>query len=199
MPHLLYDCHGDLHCLDAYAHKVSTLEPAAILHQENFGHLMIEEQGLLDIAAHACSRTFHVTNKPLVCDTSTVSHRHPMKLVVTEKNIVRVLNDDFGLHQCSCPRGIWWEALLNDPDYRSPSPDLPPLDELHKAYDELHDSRSHKRTAADLSDSDEDSGSSSPSLPPAKRMRTGPCASIVAKMEPKSANATGSGEAGYEN
>ncbi|KAL0564582.1 hypothetical protein V5O48_017459 [Marasmius crinis-equi] len=221
MPHLLYNCHGDLHCLDTYARNVSTIEPAATLYQENFVDLTIEEQGLLDIAAHGCSRTFHVTNQPLMCETST-SHRHPMKLVVTEQNIVRVLNDDFGLHQCSCPRGIWsaprslsrcilnawgiwlerlrrWEALLNDPDYRSPSPDLPPLEELHKAYDELHNSRSHKRTAAEVSDSDEESGSSSPSPPPAKRLRTGPCELIVAKMEVKSATATGSDEDGDEN
>ncbi|KAL0567651.1 hypothetical protein V5O48_014342 [Marasmius crinis-equi] len=183
MPHLSYTCHGDEHCLDKYAGTVSTLKPSTLLPQENFVPLTIEEQGLLDIACHACL-SFSVINSPLVCESSAVSHRHPMKLIVTEDSIVRVLNDDYGLFDCTCGRSvcsaprslsrcllsawaIWleklrrWEALMNLPDYRSPSPDLPELSELFSCI------TPRKRAVDKL---EEDSGSSV-QPPPAKRVR----------------------------
>ncbi|KAL0571577.1 hypothetical protein V5O48_010383 [Marasmius crinis-equi] len=200
MPHLSSTCHGDELCLDEYARHVSTLDPGAILPLHNFTHLSIEEQGLVDIASRASVDFCSISG---ACELSNA--HHPLKLVV-EDNIVKVLNDDYGL--CTCQRlfryiprslskcilsawEIWlerlrrWEALMTDPEYRSPSPDLPPLDQLFAIF-ETGPEVSKKRPAEESEDEEDNA---SPSPPPAKRMRTGPCPDVVRKMKARSAEA----------
>ncbi|KAL0562433.1 hypothetical protein V5O48_019654, partial [Marasmius crinis-equi] len=67
-------------------------------------------------------------------------------------------------------------------DYRSPSPDLPTLDELFQGI-------SKKRPAAEDLEADSSSPSSEDERYPkyAKRMRTGPCRDIVRNMEKRRA------------
>ncbi|KAL0571295.1 hypothetical protein V5O48_010672 [Marasmius crinis-equi] len=201
MPHLSYDCHGRKHCLDDFSRKLSTLYPAESLPLQNFVHLPDEEKGLLEIAAHACGDLCSDS----VCTSSSDGTRHLLKLVV-ENGVVLVLNDDFGLHQCTCrevvyrvPKSLsqcilsgWeiyverlrrWEALLNLPNYRSPSPDLPELSQLHQSFAR----NTAQKRAAEETDEGEQSDSSCPSPPPAKRMRTGPCADIVRKITARKA------------
>ncbi|KAL0566288.1 hypothetical protein V5O48_015729 [Marasmius crinis-equi] len=196
MPHLSSDCHGNERCLDAFSSKLSTLEPAELHPTENFAHLTTKEEGLLAIAAHACEG---LCRRP-VCSSSPIRKRHSLQLVV-EDDAVMVLNEDYGLDGCTChevtyrvPKSlgwnIWlerlhrWEDMLSSSEYRSPSPDLPPLDKLFAR------TIPSKRAAEDIDDSDSnESGFSSPPPPPAKRMRTGPCADVVRKIAAKKAAA----------
>ncbi|KAL0566322.1 hypothetical protein V5O48_015693 [Marasmius crinis-equi] len=199
MPHLLYKCHGCKCCLDDFSCNVSTLDPGETLPLENFVHLTDKDKGLLEIAAHACQ---DICNH-FACTLSPANTRHVLKLVV-EDDVVLVLNNDFGLHQCTCPEVIYrvprslsrcilsgweiwlerlrrWEALFNLPHYRSPSPDLPNLAHLFTQQ------KPKKRGAEEIDEASHSSDSSSPSPPPTKRMRTGLCANIVKKIAARKA------------
>ncbi|KAL0574855.1 hypothetical protein V5O48_007109 [Marasmius crinis-equi] len=197
MLHLIRNCNGEHRCLDGFACQVTTLNPASTLSIARFETLDEEHRGLLHIAARVCPDICDTRQCP-----DTEGRTHSMKLVV-EDGIVKVLNDDLASCSCgdvlytipddlsACVLSGWnkwlplhrrWERMMesilsSSPNDRytspSPEPELPTLDRL---FDSSPHTVSKKRPAEDSKDeSDSDSSPcSTPPLPPAKRMRTGP-------------------------
>ncbi|KAL0571161.1 hypothetical protein V5O48_010800 [Marasmius crinis-equi] len=199
MHHLTRNCRGERQCLDALALRMSIDHPGQTLSTQYFEFLNTDDRALLTLAARLC---------PDICDNYLCvgpnRSAHYVDLEI-DNGILKVARRGWMTTDCGCERILFevpkdlskcitggletWRALVErrerilntDPsEYRSPSPDLPPLSELFE--------RTQRKRPA------EDPGAESPSEssdderpPPAKRMRTGPCRDIMRKIEQKKA------------
>ncbi|KAL0571744.1 hypothetical protein V5O48_010215 [Marasmius crinis-equi] len=161
MHHLIRNCRGQYKCLDDLARDISTERPGQTLPAQYFEWINTEERALLTLAARLC----------------------PQNNCGCERVLLEYRED---LSRCILSGWEVWRALkarreiIFTPGYRSPSPELPGPNDLVKYI-----IRNCKKRPGEKP---EDKGSTSSDdeplpLPPAKRMRTGPCRDVMEKIE----------------
>ncbi|KAL0567387.1 hypothetical protein V5O48_014607 [Marasmius crinis-equi] len=208
MHHLIRSCRGEHKCLNSFALRMCTERPGSTLPAQYFEFLGTTDRALLTLAARVCpticdsylcssvDKPAHYVNLEVEEGILHIVRRDWLKWMLKNrcgcKEILLEIPED--LSRCVLSGWELWctlaerrDRLLKTPPsgYRSPLPDLPPLEELFKRVPK-------KRPTEEEPEDESTDDEQYPRY--ARRMRTGPCRDIVRKMEKKRAEKSGADE-----